>query len=142
MNFQSEESSAYLHKKTGEIVNITEEEFQAAEDEDSLDDYPEWQIENIKTASDILDNEEDYISLPSKYDIHEYEIMEQYSLNIKNGEKATALINAMKGRGAFRRFKDVIHKFGLADEWHEYKDNVLNEMAIDWCEENNIPFEK
>lgn len=140
MDFQSEESSAYLKKRTGEIVNITEEEFQAAEAEDSLDDYPEWQIDNIKTAMDLLDNEEDYLSLPSKYDIHEYEIMESFCHSIKDKEISEILCRTIKEKGAFGRFKNDIRRYELSDEWYEYKDNALKEIARDWCKENNIRF--
>lgn len=141
MDFQSEESSAYLNKQTGEIANVTEEEFQAAEDEDSLDDYPEWQIDNIKIAMEILDNEEDYIRLPSKYDIHEYEIMENFCHSIKDKKISEALCRAIKGKGAFGRFKNDIHKYELTEEWYEYKDNVLKEIAIEWCKKNQITYE-
>ena len=50
LDLQGLESTSYLNKETGELITITEEEFHAAEDGDSLDDYPDWQHDNIKTA--------------------------------------------------------------------------------------------
>ena len=73
IEFQTDDSSAYLNnKKTGELVTVTQEDFEAAENQDVLDEYPEWQHENIKTAHEILAHEENFIELPTKYDVHEY----------------------------------------------------------------------
>ena len=74
IEFQMDESSAYLNIKTGEFVTVIHEDFEAVENQDALDDYPEWQHESIKTTQEILDHEEDFIGLPTKYDVYEYQI--------------------------------------------------------------------
>jgi hypothetical protein len=51
-----------------------------------------------------------------------------------------ALYGLIKGSGAFRRFKDAVHHYGLADDWYKYRDNTLRQIAIDWCQENNVEF--
>ena len=137
---QSDEGSAYLNRMTGEIVIFMEEELNAAEDDEPIDDYPEWQQEAIEKAREFLDNEEDYLGLPSKYDVHEYEIMEKFCLSIKDSEKSNALYNSIKGSGAFRRFREGIGRFELEDEWYRYRDESIKQIAIDWCEENNITY--
>jgi hypothetical protein len=53
--------------------------FRAAEDEDDLSGYPEWGQEAIQVAGEVLGSD-DYISLPSQFDIHEYKIMEEFCL--------------------------------------------------------------
>jgi uncharacterized protein (DUF433 family) len=78
IEFQMDESSAYLNIKTGEVVTVTQEDFKAAENQESLDEYPDWQQESIQTAREILEHEEDFIVLPTKYDVHEYQIMERF----------------------------------------------------------------
>jgi len=50
VEFQTDESSAYLNIKTGEIVTVTREDFEASENQDDLDEYPEWRHESIKIA--------------------------------------------------------------------------------------------
>lgn len=132
--------AAYLNKKTGEVVTVTQEDFEAAENQDALDEYPEWQHESIKTAQEILDHEEDFIGLPTKYDVHEYQIMERFILSIKDREISDALYRAIKGKGAFRRFKDDIFRFDIADEWYKYREDAIKQVAIDWCELNQIKF--
>jgi len=53
MEFQFDESNAYLNKNTGKVVLISDEEFQAVEDDEPVENFPEWQRENIKTAKEI-----------------------------------------------------------------------------------------
>ena len=137
---QFQKSSAYVKKKTGEVAIITDEEFFEAEKGDSLENYPEWQQGIIKIARDILEDDEKYISLPSKFDIDEYRMMERFCLSIKDKEISDSLYNAIKGTGAFRGFKDGVHRFGVADDWYKYRDQELKRIAISWCEENKIEY--
>lgn len=139
IDFQLEESSSYLNRITGEIVSVTEEDFKAAENQDPLEEYPEWQHESIEMAQDILAHEGDFIGLP-KYEVDEYQIMEKFILSIKNREIADTLLIAVKGRGAFRRFKDGIIRFDIEHEWYKYRGDAIRQVAADWCELHNIPF--
>jgi hypothetical protein len=42
-------------------------------------------------------------------------------------------------RTTFRRVKDAIHAYGMADDWYQYRDDALREIAMAWCEEHGIP---
>lgn len=50
MDVLSDEHTAYLNKRTGELITLSDEELSAAEDEVDLSDYPEWQQEMIEKA--------------------------------------------------------------------------------------------
>jgi hypothetical protein len=140
IEFQAGGRTAYLNKETGEIVTISEEEFQAAEDEDSPENYPEWQRDNIKTAMDILDNEENFLTLPTKHDIHEYLIMERFCLSIKNKVISEALSDAIKGKSTFHGFKDNVQRFKIADKWYKFREDAIKEIAIEWCRSKHIEY--
>ena len=140
MEHQSDESSSYLNKETGEIVTIDDEEFTAAEDQEPIEDFPEWQRPSIKIAQEILQGEKGYVALPSEFDIHEYNIMEEFCLSRENKEVSDALYAAIKGHGAFGRFKDAIHRLDIAEDWYKYRDEAFKQIARDWCEENDIEF--
>ena len=141
MDIQSIEGLSYLDKNTGEVIVLAEEEFRAADDGDSLEDYPEWQRENIQIAQKIIgDDNKKFLGLPTKFDIDEYRIMEKFCLSIQDEKTSEALYAAIKGSGAFRRFKDSIHRFGVADDWYKYRDEALKEIAVEWCEENDIAY--
>lgn len=139
MEFQSGEASNFLDLKTGEVVFVTSEEFQAAENDEPLDKYPDWQQESILTAREILEKDH-YIALPSRYDIHEYSIMEKFCLSVADEELQNILFDAIRSRGAFRRFKDNIHRHGIAEDWYKYRDEAFKQQAIDWCIANNIRY--
>ena len=49
-----EEHVHYLDKRTGEIVLLTSEELQAAEDDELISEYPDWQQESILKAREVL----------------------------------------------------------------------------------------
>jgi hypothetical protein len=142
MECQSDESQSYLDKRTGTVVSISDEEIQAAEDNEPIEDFPEWQQDLIKIANNILAETGDYIGLPSKFDIHEYSIMERFCLSIDDPEISDNLYTLINGSGAFRRFKDALYEYNLSDDWYRYRNNALKEIAIEWCEENGIEFEE
>jgi len=139
---QSDESHSYLDKRTGKVILISDEELFAAENDEPIEDFPDWQHDQIKIAKEILQETGDYIGLPSKFDIHEYSIMERFCLSIDDPEISDTLYSLIKGSGAFQRFKDAIHKYDIADDWYKYRDNRLKEIAIEWCEENGIEFDE
>ena len=47
---------------------------------------------------------------------------------------------AIHGAGAFRMFKSVIRRRGMEKDWHSFRDRALEQIAREWCEENDIPF--
>jgi len=139
IEFHSDESQSFIHLKTGEIYQITDEEINIAEDND---DYPDWQKDNIEIAKDYLKNENDYLSLPSQYEVNEYQIMEDFVSNLKDERMANQLLECLRGKGAFRRFKDNVILLGVDKEWYNYKDERYNQFAREWCETNEIAFEE
>ena len=70
MDFQSDEQSSFLNLTTGEIVSITDEELRAAENDEPLEDFPEWQHDAIHIAKDIVETEH-YLPLPDRFEINE-----------------------------------------------------------------------
>ena len=139
---QSDESHSYMDKRTDKVILISDEELCAAENDEPIEDFPDWQQDQIKIAKEILAETGDYIELPSQFDIHEYSIMERFCLSIDDPEISDTLYSLIKGSGAFQRFKNAIHKFDIVEDWHKYRDNALREIAIEWCGENGIEFDK
>ena len=86
MDMQMDESSTYLDKNTGEVSFFTDEEIRAAEDDKSLDDYSEWERESIRKARRFLfDESTSFVPLPTQFDIHEYQIMEEFCYSVTFG---------------------------------------------------------
>ncbi len=142
MESQSDENSSFLDQETGEIVLISDYEMRAIEDNDSPDDFPEWERENLSIARDIINETGRYLELPTKFDINEYEIMERFCLSLEDPQISELLCGKLKGGGAFRRFKDAVYQNGIEDEWFSYRNEELKKIAIEWCHDNNIEFDQ
>jgi hypothetical protein len=139
---QSDETASFLNIKTGEVVLMTDYAMRVAEDDEPLEDVPDWERELVAIAREILADTGEYIQLPTKYDIDEYSIMENFCTSLDKQEIGDILCDLIIGSGAFRRFKDAIYKYRVEDEWHIYHDNAIKEIAIEWCRENNIEFDE
>jgi hypothetical protein len=140
IEIQSEEARSFLNIKTGEIMLVTSEDLRAAEDKKPFEHLPEWEQENRMTAIDVVENFENYIELPTKYEVNEYEIMEKFCLTVSDQRKQESLLRAIKGKGAFGRFKDKIIDFEIENQWYSYRDECFKQIAIEWCQENKINF--
>jgi hypothetical protein len=139
LEFQSDEQSSFLNLTTGEVVSITDEEFRAAENDEPLEDFPDWQHDVIRMAKGIVETNH-YLQLPDRFEINEYRIMERFCLSVEDENIRDDLCNAIRGRGAFRYFKDRIHAYGIAEDWYRYRDVALREIAIAWCEAHSIQY--
>jgi len=142
LEFQSDESSSFLDKTTGKVVLISDYEISAAEDGDPIEDFPDWEQDLVRIAKEIVDETGNYIDLPTKFDIDEYSIMEKFCLSLNDSEMSDTLYSSIKGRGAFRRFKDAINEYDIADDWYKYRNEALKEIAIEWCQAKGIEFDE
>ena len=139
LEFLTDEGTSYLNTVTGEVVYVTTEELRAAEEEQPLEDFPEWQHDAIRIAGEIILSDH-YLPLPDRFEIHEYSIMERFCLSIDDEDMRDDLCDAIRGRGAFRRFKDRMQVYGMAEEWYRYRDAALREIAMAWCEAHGLQY--
>lgn len=109
-------------------------------------DTEEIFMSNIGEFEDLTEDEldelfEKSIMLPTRYDINEYEMMEDFAETISDTRLQNQLYISLNGSGAFRRFKDTCINFDIINDWYKFRDERYKEIAIDWCKENNIEFE-
>ena len=143
MDFMLDEWRYYLDRSTGEIISIDERYLGIAEDEDeeSVLRLTEWEQDEVKQATDIINRWQDMLHFPDKRELGEYATMEEFSEGFADAHIRDCLCIAIDGSGAFRRFKNTINRFGIEDQWYTYKDQAMLEFARKWCEENNIPYQ-
>lgn len=139
MDVPSGEHHAYLNKRTGELVTIGDEEIDIVESGEAIDDYPDWQKESIRKTREVLDSD-DFLLLPGKFDINDYDLMERFCSSQSDAELRETLLSLIRGSGAFRRFKDAIHKYGIVEDWYQFRYAALREIAIEWLDANNISY--
>lgn len=81
-----------------------------------------------------------WIACPSQRELREYDIMADFADAVIEPRANELLSVALEGKGAFRRFKDTLHRVGLVDDWYEFKRNAYIDIARVWCEDNDIPY--
>ena len=115
----------FLNIQTGEIEVLSN---------DRLLDTDEELAEKIDTSND-------YIKLPSQYDLNQYQIMENFADNVNDVRIAKKLWIALNGRKPFRHFKDTINYLGIAQDYYKFRFQAYLDIAVEWCEDNKIPYE-
>ncbi|MBE3069518.1 MAG: hypothetical protein IMZ66_04705 [Planctomycetes bacterium] len=139
LEMQGDETHAFFDRQTGDVVVLSDEELRAAEDGDDPSDYPEWQQDNIEQANPIrADDGSRFVALPDRFEINEWEMMRDFALSVEDEAVSAALLDAIRGRGAFRYFKDQVHERGLAESWREFRAGRYRQIASDWCEAHGL----
>jgi hypothetical protein len=136
LELASDEMSSFVNTSTGEVRTVTHEELQLAEDEDDPG-TPDWQREAVEDARAVI-NSDEWVELPSKFDIHEWEIMDRFALSRSDDEAMSELRGSLRGRGAFRHFKATLRRLDLEEAWFAYKRRTLEAMAKSWISEHDM----
>jgi len=135
---QFDESLSYLDLDAGEVVTVSEDLLRKAEEQGGEEpDLPDWQRVDWEIAKRIVSTDR-FRSLPTKFDVHEWGIMQDFSFSVGSDGMRDDLLRAIHGAGAFRNFKDTVRRLGIESAWFEFRADALRQIAIDWCEENQI----
>lgn len=137
METGTDEWRPFINRKTGELVSLSGEDLRAAEIDDPPDDG--WEAEEAQTAKRVLDDD-DFVQLPSQYEIHEYEIMRRFCRLRDDEEERDELLASVAGRGAFRMFKSTIRRRGIEQDWYRFRDRALRRIAAEFLEAEGIPY--
>lgn len=122
--------------ETGEIVDIPNDVMSAVEsdDKDEIADLPEWEKELVETAKSVFsDKSGRYVDVPRKPSYESYNLMVEFAGSVKDKSLREKLEIALDGKGAFRRFKNVISDYPEEEKrWFAFKDERLKQEVIDW----------
>jgi hypothetical protein len=143
LEMESEERVEYVDLQEGRVVSVEDWILRALEeeDEDVLADVPGWQKAEVEDARAIAkDTGERFVGAPDKFDFHEYRHMERFIQTVENKEEAEQLWRVIKGKGAFRYFKDTAARLGLLVRWYAYRSEAMKEHAEDWAKANQVPY--
>ena len=133
-----DESRAHVNRSTSEVRVVGHDELRIVEADETPDHLPPWQLELIQQAREVYCSD-DWLLLPSKFDIHEWNIMDEFASTI-DGEAGAMLRNTLKGSGAFGRFQGAIRILGIEQAWHRFRDEAFAEIARSWLREHDLPY--
>lgn len=68
-------------------------------------------------------------------------MMECFIYELPAGRNQDVLEQAIKGKGAFCRFKDRLFDLGMGKKWYKYRDACYEKIAREWCEKYGITVE-
>ncbi|HEM4694760.1 TPA: hypothetical protein U1031_000742 [Streptococcus suis] len=79
-----------------------------------------------------------FVGLPTYYDFNPYTFMELYISDLTDGDLSGRLSRAIRGRGAFGRFKSELERCDRLEEWYAFETQCYKELVLEWCQENKI----
>ncbi|HYL76186.1 MAG TPA: UPF0158 family protein [Bryobacteraceae bacterium] len=141
LEMQFDEDSSFLDLDTGQVETISRDLLSEAEESGDEEPDPadgvdeEWEIAKRIVSSDR------FRRLPTKFDVHEWEIMRDFSQSVESASIRDDLLFAIHGAGAFRHFKHNVRRHGIEQAWFAFRAEALREIAREWCEENQIAWE-
>ncbi len=110
----------YLDLETGEVIFIS----------DYMDDA------NLEELKDRIDENPDrYETIPIADCFEDYDDMVDFISTVEDEHLVELLEIAIDGKGAFRRFKDVLARYPEEKErWYRFKNERMKKRAISWLE--------
>ena len=143
----SPEMHHYLDMETGEVLMVMDDSRQAlerlreeADPEASLKELlrdsklPDWQKQAIAEAARVEENYgERVVEVPEPDAGRDFRDMAAFTATVPDPSLRAELQRALHGRGAFRRFKDVLgSSFRERERWFEFKRQRLREHMTSW----------
>lgn len=137
----SGECVSWIDLQTGQGVALDRDLWHAAEqgDEEALSSVPDWQKPDAELARLIAaDDGSRFTWGPKAFDFHEHRHMERFALSQGTEPIQDQLWQALKGKGAFRRFKDTAARLGLLDQWFTYRNEAMKKFIRAWATRHGI----
>mgnify|MGYP002524801544 CR=1 FL=1 len=121
------EWETYYNPKTGKMVELPDDENFFIDDD------------MVRLAEEI-ENNGDFLRLPNQYEVKEYRIMRDFALGLHDEKLKIELLDALTRKHPYRRFKDVVKYYEVAEAYYDYKFNRCYELAKAWCIEHSVDF--
>ena len=136
--------SYWFDRETEQVIFIDTYSY-SFDDDDEDDDVggdstDEEYLINKNIDRLIKDNPDRFVQLPSKYELHEWQIMSDFVEEMPDGERKEDLRDSIHGKGAFRKFKYMVERLDLLEDWYAFKSAAYREKAREWCEDNDIDY--
>lgn len=112
----------FVNIKTGKVISLAKDQ----------------SFSDVDDEEEELGDPEDFVPLPGRWDLTEYEMMEDFCNSIDNPDVQAELIKAIQQKKVFSHFKRLVAEFNLAEQWTAHRHEQLKEIAIDFCNEYGL----
>lgn len=116
------ETHSYLDLKTGQVLTIN-------------DTRPE----DSEKRQLVRHSDGRFVHLDPASSREQYRWMERFVQSVEDESLKERLILAIDGKGAFRRFKDVLLSYPVErDRWFQYRSNLLHIYINNWLDSQDV----
>lgn len=113
-------------------------------DEETEEDVADLEWKSPKFAELLRSHKASMLKLPSKSSVRDQHTMQKFVASVAQQRFSEAvqerLEDAIKGRGASKRFAEVISRFHLEEHWIRFRKRALRETAERWCQKNGVNY--
>ncbi len=134
------EVDMYIHRVTGELVMV-EDSVLAAIRKKKTPRPSALPEESVEDARRVAAEKDAFVQLPAQQSYDGYRLMEDFCGTVEDARIRERLEDAIRGKGAFRRFKDMVRRTGVEQDWYAFRNAAILEVARAFLEENEIPYE-
>lgn len=139
------DTAHYLDLETGEVLTVTDEikwqldQIYEETDDDITDhvqqlDLPEWMKEAVLEAHRIeMGTDVDLVEIPPADSSYDYGDMADFIATIPDDDLREELYHAIRGRGAFRRFGDLVYsRRYFRHKWQVHRREAIQARVVEW----------
>jgi hypothetical protein len=118
----SPDTESFLDTRTGEVVTVTE-----------------GAIDYAEQRGKVQAGGEAYVRIEPAASREQYKWMERFVVGVTDEPLRERLVIAIDGKGAFRRFKDVLLNYPTERErWFTYRSDLLHWAMQKWLEKEQL----
>ena len=100
----------------------------------------DWDSELSEEPEDI-DDDEKYLELPNPRDLDLGRRLVMRFAADRLNDRYDEVAAIFSRKGAYRRFKDFLHRIGALESWYAYEQEAEEKALREWCEVNDVEVE-
>ncbi len=133
----SPEARSYLDLQLGEVHTFDDEVDRYLDGD--LERPPDW-MRSMLVAAELVEREPDrFLRLPPSDGRADYRAMQDFIRTVGDDRLQEQLWRAIRGRGAFRRFRDSLHDAPAElERWYQWKEGDERRRLLGWLEEEGV----
>ena len=95
-------------------------------------------LEEEEDLPEDLETSDRYIAVPHKNDLGLGRRIALAFVDQELSDEYDTVAGFFGRRGAYGRFKALLHARGMLERWYEFENRAMEEALLAWCEENGI----
>lgn len=131
-----------IHQETLEIFVVDDMSLDCLNRYDqNPTDLLDWEYKTAQIMADIqYENPENYLQLPTRYELNDYLIMAHFIETLPRGLQ-DVFFSSIRKKGAFSHFDALLIKHHLREDFFDFKRLEYQKILIQWCQNLGFNYE-